>query len=67
MIADGNYHQLIEQNTPMGIEVIENTYMYCKIPAKFKYCPARVKVTYETKSDVKMYMSTVHKMPNASN
>lgn len=67
VVSDGNYHQVLEPSTCANVEVIENMMIYCKIPAKFGYSPLKVKVNYLTKNDVKIYMSTRNKMPDAGN
>jgi len=53
VISDGNHHQVIEQNNWMGVEVIENIFIYCKVESKFKYCPAKVRIRNHTKNDLK--------------
>lgn len=67
MIADENYHQVIEPHNPMMIECIENTPIYCKIPSKFKYCPLKIRLKYENRTDLKIYLSFTNKMPDAKN
>lgn len=67
VVSDGNYHQILEPSTVVNVEVIEDMMIYCKIPAKFGYSPLKVKINYLTKNDVKIYISTKYKMPDASN
>ena len=49
VISDGNYHNLIEPDSVTGVEVIENTFIYCKVPWKYRYCPAKFRISYDGK------------------
>lgn len=64
VISDGNYHNIIEEGQITRIEVIEETLVYCKIGCKYKYSPMKLKFKYDKKENLKMFISTISKMPN---
>lgn len=67
VVTDGDNHICIEPSNTTSVEVIENTPVYCRIPSKFLYPPAKIKFKHETKTDLKVYISTIYKTPDSKN
>lgn len=65
VISDGNYHNLLEENLVTRVEIIEDTLIYCKVFWKHKYSPMTLKMNYNKKEQLKLYVSSTSKMPNA--
>ena len=66
VISDGEYHRLLQQRTENEIEAIESTPIYCKLFCRGELGPARFRVAYKSRGDLRVLVSTAHKMPNES-
>lgn len=66
VVSDGNYHNLIQEGPSTSIEVIEETYVYCKIGLKYKFSPMKLRLKYNRKEKLRVYLSTENKMPDHS-
>ncbi|CAI2384502.1 unnamed protein product [Moneuplotes crassus] len=64
VISDGNYHNLLEEGQQTRIEVIEDTLIYCKVGLKYKYSPMTIRFKYNTKENLRVFYSTLNKMPH---
>ena len=66
VISDGNYHNHLEENLVTRVEIIEDTLIYCKVFCKHKFSPMTLKMSYDKRELLKLYVSSSNKMPNAS-
>ena len=64
VISDGEYHRMLQQRMENEIEAIESTPIYCKLFCRGELGPARFRVTYRSRGDLRVLVSTAHKMPN---
>lgn len=57
VISNGEVHYEVFNMQPNLVEIIESTPIYVKIPCKGMLSPCRIKFDYQSKGDVKIYMS----------
>ena len=70
VISSGEYHTNIEANYEnKWVEAIKETPIYCKIPCKNEFAPAKITFTYgpDFRNDMIVYVSLTNPMPSNEN
>jgi hypothetical protein len=67
IVSVGDFQREIVDGIPCEVDALEGTLIYLKLKVRGAPTPAKFSFEYKLKGDLKVYVSKIHKTPDAIN